>query len=234
MAQMTFLQLAKRFREKCGAAGTGPATCQGQSGELLRLVNWINEAWLHVQEAHQDWEWMRTTVSFVTTAQKATYVASAAAGETGVTDLGNWKRDSFRSYITALGFPTEIRLTYLPYSAWRNWYQLGNLRTTFSRPVQHVTICPDKSLGLGMIPDSGAYTVVGEYYRTPSDLAADADIPAMPARFHMLIVYKAMMLYAAYEAAPEVYEEGAREYNKMFVKLEFDQQPDIEMAGPMA
>jgi hypothetical protein len=42
----------------------------------------------------------------------------------------------------------------------------------------------------------------------------------------MLIVYKAMIKYAGYESASEVWQRGTAEYNLMFNQLEAARLPD--------
>ena len=47
------------------------------------------------------------------------------------------------------------------------------------------------------------YTITGDYFRSPTEMVADGDLPTgLPAQFHMAIVYLAMTYYAGYEAAP--------------------------------
>jgi hypothetical protein len=81
---------------------------------------------------------------------------------------------------------------------------------------------------------NGVYTVTGQYQSVPLALAADSDVPGLPARFHMLLVYKAMMLYASHEAAPEVYTEGKTEGDKMMAALRLDQLDVISFGPPLA
>ena len=56
-------------------------------------------------------------------------------------------------------------------------------------------------------------------------------MPAMPERFHMMIVYAAMMYYGIFEAANEVYARGEKYYNKFYSKLSTDQAPPITGIG---
>jgi hypothetical protein len=49
----------------------------------------------------------------------------------------------------------------------------------------------------------------------------------------MLIVYRAMMLYAAYEAAPEVQQEAVGNYKSMLSRLKRDQLPAFTIGGPL-
>lgn len=230
---MNYLALAQKLVEKCGISGAGPVTTSGQAGELRRVTGWINEAWSSIQQSRQDWDWMRSSVSFQTVADKAIY----SPAECGVTDLAEWlmnsKNCTFRCYLASVGVRSEIDLSYMNYENWRDFYQFGNMRLARSRPMT-ITITPDNSIGLGLTPDSADYTIVGDYFRDVSVLSADTDIPAMPARFHMLIIYQAMQYYAQYEADEYTRQTAEREYRKMLANMVTAQLPEVTMGGPLA
>lgn len=230
---MNKLALAQKLVEKCGISGAGPVTTIAQTGELKRVVGWIDEAWTAIQQVRPDWEWMRASASFSTVAGQATYTAA----QCGVADLAEWIMNSrdctFRCYLTSAGVNSEIDLSYMPYGSWRDLYQFGNMRLVRSRPMS-ITITPDQSIGLGMTPDSAGYTIVGDYFREPSMMTIDADIPAMPTRFHMLIVYQAMQYYAQYEGDEYVRQTSEREYNKMMGRMTIAQLPEVTVGGALA
>jgi len=226
---MNFLQLVARLSTECGVAGNGPSTVVGQTGLNLRLVNWINAAWLDIQSAHRDWDWLRTSLTpFATVAGQQTY----STADLALTNMGMWDRDSFRVYDTAAGLSSETTLTYVPYDAWRNSFLIGSLRTTTSRP-DAVTVTPNNSLGFGPITAAG-YSIVGDYFLLPSEMTLDADIPILPTQYHLAIVYRAMMHYGAQYSAIEVYQRGENEFNKMMLRMSADRMPDIMIGGALA
>ena len=106
------------------------------------------------------------------------------------------------------------------------------MRTTYTRPVV-VSVTPEKDLAFGAIPDQD-YVIDGEYYTQPVTLVLDTDVPAIPARFHMMIVYRAMMYYSGYEAAPEVLARGEFEYRRLYSRMEIEQLPTIVSGPPLA
>lgn len=225
---MNFIQLAQRLRLECGVSGTGPVTVLGQSGEMERLVEWVRTADYELQLEHPDFDWMRTTVQFNTVAGQPTYTLTDIA----ITNHGKWKMDSFRSYETAIGTNSELFLGNIGYDQWRDQYQYNALRNVSNRPIA-IAQAPDKSLCLGPKPDK-IYTVVGEYWKTPTSMVADTDTPALPERYHMAIVYRAMMDYGAYETAPEVLQRGDLKYKEMLRRIEADQIPRVVLAGALA
>jgi len=224
---MNFLQLAQRTARECGISGTGPASVLSQTGEAGRIVNWVNTAWMDIQMLHQDWDWLRTSTSFVTVASQASYTPAQA----GTTNFGMWVRDSFRNYLTATGTDAEVYMDFMPYENWRNVYQFGSNRSATSQP-KFFTILPNKSVGLGPVPVVG-YTVTGDYFTCPTEMAADATIPVMPTHFQMAIIYRAMMSYGAFEGATEVYQRGETEYKKIIRRMENDRLPEFEFGDPL-
>ena len=46
---MTYLELCQTLRREAGVSGVGPASVVDQSGEYLRLVEWIKAAWTEIQ-----------------------------------------------------------------------------------------------------------------------------------------------------------------------------------------
>lgn len=153
------------------------------------------------------------------------------AGLTTAT-FGNWKRDSFRCSSVGQSYRDEQLMNYMDWTTFRNLYIYSNMRTTYNRPVV-VTIDPHKNLGFGPVPDI-PYVIVGEYYTQPLQLTVDADEPAIPSRFHMIIVYRAMMYYAGYEAAPEVMSRGEYEYKRLSSRLYIDQLTTVISGPPLA
>lgn len=225
---MNLLQLVNQTRVECGVTGPALTTVQNLSGENARMLAWVQQAWNDIQTSKDDWLFLREPFNFNTVTQQAQYTAAQA----GLTDFGNWKRDSFRCSSVGQNYRDEQLMNYMEWTTYRNLYRYGNMRTTYARPVV-VSITPDKSLAFGSIPDQ-AYVIDGEYYTQPVSLTLDTDSPAIPDRFHMIIPYRAMMYYAGYEAAPEVMARGEFEYRRLYSRLEIDQLPTIVSGPPLA
>jgi hypothetical protein len=222
---MNFIKLVTTLRDECGASGTD-STVVSATGEWARLCNWIATSWHEIQEDNKGWEWMRKNVTFDTVAQKGEYNAET---DILLTDFGIWKEDSFRAYLKSAGVGNEMLLDFKNYEDFRNFYLFSTRNTTYTRPIE-VSIAPNRNLLLGFSPDA-VYTVSGEYYKDPVDLVLDTDTPDMPSRFHMAIVYRAMMSYGAFEAASEVYQRGEKGYKEILNKIRFDQAPSISRGG---
>lgn len=222
---MNLLQLVNRAIMESGASGPTATntTIAGATGELNRFVTWINQAWQDIQNEHDGlWLWMMQDFTFNTIAQQAEYPYVSAP--LSLANFGSWDKQTFRIYKTDVG--TETYLHYLEYRFFRDQFLIGSLKTSYSYPTV-ITVSPTKSLILALPPDDTSYVVSGKYQTAPSVLAQDADTPEMPARFHMAIVWKALMMYARYENAPEIYADGKTNYMSMLVKMEQNQLPEI-------
>jgi hypothetical protein len=102
-----------------------------------------------------------------------------------------------------------------------------------TRPIS-IAVGPDQSLNMGPPPD-GTYTITGDYFVAPSLMVNDTDIPVgLPTRFHLLIVYRAMIKYSGYESAPEVEQRGSMESARMMANLMAVRAPRLHFGGALA
>lgn len=230
---MNLLELVQRLWLEVGASGSEPDSAEGQTGENKRLVTWTNAAWKSIQNTHKDWDWLRTTASFTTVAGQAVYPLGSGGGTVGVTaaNHGMWARDTARQYLTSAGVNSEMEVPFIGYETWRSRYQLGSTRNTNVMPVEF-SISPAKAICLP--PSLAGYTFGIDYFSAPTDLEKDKDEPAMPAQYHEAIVYRAMMSYAGYDAASEVYQRGETEFKKFMRMLEADRRPEPTWGGALA
>lgn len=237
---MNYLQLCQQVMLECGVSGTMTTTV-GQAGSLGRVVSWVAAAWNELQCDHDDWDWMRSSnilgggVSFIPAAAQFTTPLGTGPTQVGVAvdSFGKWDIETFRTFATASGTSNETFLDWVPYDSWRDSYFLGAMRAVQTRPVAFA-IGPDQSVNLGP-PPNGQYTVTADYFTAPTVMALDTDLPTgLPTRFHMLIVYKAMMKYAGYEAAAEVLQRAAMEWSRMYPQLEALRLPMVMFSGALA
>ena len=237
---MNRLQLCNSLMVECAIPGPMQTTLN-QTGELARVVGWIDQAWNDVQTEHDDWNWMRSSVllgggaSFATVAGQAFYPLGTGAGTSGIqlANFAKWAKGTFRNNTTATGFLDEIFMDQIPYDAWRDGYMYGAQRTVQTRPMA-VAIGPGEEVCVGP-PPNGLYTVTGDYFRAPTVMSSDTDTPTgLPAAQHMIIVYRAMWKYAGYEAASEVYQTGKENWGIMLAQLEAIKMPEVRVGGALA
>lgn len=226
---MTFLELCQKLVQKAAGISGNVASVTGQAGELGRVVSWIADAYEYVQNKHQDWEFLRLGATFPVVANKATYTPA----EAGQTTFGEWRfASSWRAYATAQGVADEQRVEFMPYDTFRDTYLIGTNRLETGRP-QVVTEAPDQSLIFWPTPNDD-YTIVGELYRAPHIMLANSDTPIFAAKFHNVIVQRALMFYGEFEGDPNTFGAGQTECARLISMMESQYLPEWSNAGAMA
>jgi hypothetical protein len=91
----------------CTEAGisTPPPAVTGQTGELARVVGWIDTAYEQIQNAHDNWDFLRQDFSFPTIIGENTYTPASVTP--ALTDMREWIVGTFRSYLTSVGIDDE-------------------------------------------------------------------------------------------------------------------------------
>lgn len=227
---MTYLELCVRLREEAGITGSGPTSVTDQAGQLLRVVNWVQQAWVEIQLMRPNWLFMHKEFTFPTIAEQRDYMAANVS----ITDLKLWDQNSFMYYETALGTTDQKPIAFLPYKVWRSNFRVGMENITSDHPV-YITVLPNNTIRFEPKPDK-IYTIEGDYKRSSQVFAADADEPTnFPDDFHMLIVWQALKSYGFYENAPEVLEEAEVNFDNLLYRLEIEQLPAMsEDREPLA
>lgn len=206
----TFLELVVDLHRESGAAGQAPTTVLNQRGEYNRLVNWVQEADLFIQDLWENWKFQRMTysedtllgvkqlptVSDVAWYDEATFKI-LPSGETGYSPMEVVEYDSIKSEVRDTGSGTPYR----------------------------VIIMPDNTLEVDGFPD-GTHTITCDYYRNAVELSGNDSISVIPPRFHKAILGYALMLYSNYENAPEIFKHGSEMYVPQLARLENSQLPN--------
>ena len=126
----------------------------------------------------------------------------------------------------------ETELVYLPWDDFRATYGFGAHRSASGRPIAF-SIKWDDSLETYPTPDD-VYTMNGEYIKTVDEMSAATDEPPYPSDFHLIVVWRGLMLYGAFEGATDAYTHGQNEYDDLLYKLREDQLPKIKWGPPLA
>lgn len=220
---VNYLDLCKRVRQEAGLSGDGPAAVANQAGQMRRIVDWVSQAWVDIQNSRPDWLFMDAEFSFATTAAKRDYTA----GEAGITNHKLWDTDTFFIYKTSIGASDEHELDFMAYNLWRRQYRAKMDSRDDVNPVLF-TVLPNNSLRFEGRPD-GSYTISGSYKTSTQTLAVDADTPTLPLDYHMIIVWQALKYYASYYNAPEVMDEAEVGYDTLLIPLEREQLPLLDL-----
>jgi hypothetical protein len=206
----TYLQLVQDLHVEVGAAGVAPTTVTGLTGQAARLAMWIKSADNYIQKKWVNWKFLRAVYSVGTVASTAT--AAKPAG------LSYWDFKTFT--IIEPGETDKNPLESIEYDKIKR----DILDTSEDTPWRAI-VMPDNSLLFEPVPDA-IYTIGADYYVEPTLLAANGDISLIPEQYHQVILGRAMILYANFENAPEIKDQGEEIYTEQLALLENDQLPN--------
>ena len=209
---MTFLELCQALRREAGAAGTGPANVEGQSGEYKRIVEWIRNEWIRLQERHQRWNFAWAQGSIELEPDYRVYDLPSDVAQIDPETL----------YFNG----REIALI-----DWRDF------RESFREPsgggVRRVALDPSGQLHLEDFPEA-TRDLSFEYWREPQVLETNNDTPRAPSVYHYAIVYAALRQYGLYENAPEVVQQADYSLSHVYQAMVNRELPGVEIQGPLA
>ena len=229
----TNLELAQDLKQETVDSGT-ITTVVSQTGENGRVAKWIKDAWVELQQAQENWLWMRKSFTVNTVASDGAYAYTDCTDTVSATAIARWAywykgRYDWKCYLSSGGVAGEYFLIWL---AWEDFKSRSRKGTqTHAKPVS-VIQHPTGKFVLGPIPDA-VYVVSGDYQIGPQVMTADADVPEMPTRFHNLIVYEAMAKYGGSRIAPEAMVRAVAEGTPLRAALELDQLPRMKLGRPM-
>lgn len=226
----TLIELARRLKAESGRSGIGPATASGAVGEDLQLINAVRDAWVELELEPRNWAWMRKMKVSPLTAS----VLAHSPVSLGITDLGTFisPREDYCPTAFLTSDPTqEWDLTHLDYESFRRKFLIG---VPDEGAPQFWSVAPSGYLLVGPA-SNGGYSVRIDYIREPLRLVNDSDEPAMPSRFHELLIWRALLSVGAFDAAPEQYGRARDKADDLFDKLATAQGEQITItARPLA
>ena len=95
----TFLQHCQGVCREAGLAGgeTAMTTVLGQKGQIQRIINYVIQSWVEIQNMHQlantNWRWMHSQFTLATVADQDSYAFDDAAilDELTLTAIARWR-----------------------------------------------------------------------------------------------------------------------------------------------
>lgn len=207
---MNWLTICQTVVREAGLGLSGPTTVVSQTGELLNVITWAEQAWANIQsEWNWDWLWESTTVT----------VASGSSSVAGTIPDTRYVKDAT--------YRGNVEMSYLPYDVFRRAWPPG---TIVAGTPSVWTIAPDKSFRVNsLVTDDTAFTV--ERYKNPVSPTGNTYEPALPAEYHMMIVWRAVMLYAGHDEAGPLYQHAAEEYRKLHAAATRTEKPAVRFWG---
>jgi len=221
-----FLQLAQAVYREGGISGQITST-QNQTGEALRVVNWVNGAYREILNSDQfNMNFLRKRSKVQLTAGKAVYTKE----DLNLPTLGQWDTRTMRVAVNS-DLSDETFLANMRYPEFRNYWDFSTRRYTISRPL-NCTVNPDTNLEIAPVPDV-PYWLNLEWIEAPPDLIDGTDVPVIPDRWVNCIMWRALRHYGMYEAAPEVVMRADANYNEIVLRMTLDQSPEVIVGPPL-
>lgn len=213
---MNYLQLCQELVALFGiAGGSGPDKVNGQSGELANVTRWIRDATLDIDNKWEDWRylWLRYSGSIALNSSVA-----SPPQQPGVS-ARRWATTALR-YRTAN--PLGSSWTSIGYVSYPRFEQNYDPDTATPGAPQMYTVMPDNTLQFDR-PVNQVFSLKGAFWRRPSILTQDADLPLLPSEYSRIIIVRALKYYADREDAPELVNAAVSEYPDLLEKLESSQ-----------
>lgn len=117
-------------------------------------------------------------------------------------------------------------LTYVP---WNQWIVAMENTQQYGLP-QYFTTTPEGHYDFYPRPN-GAYVLTFQYTAEPQTLTLAADVPTgLPAEYHDMIMWRAVMYYADYDSKPQVKQRAEARYEYYKNRVEKNQTPTIGFA----
>ena len=223
---MNFLQLAQRVYQEGGISGE-IVSVQNQNGESQRVVNWVASAYNEIlNDQGMVWNFLHPTAVVKLEVGKGEYTFDELNLAQGV----QWDTRSMRVAV-ADNLADETFLLHMGFPQFRDYWLFSSRRTVQSRPL-NASVDFSTHLRIAPLPDQ-PYNLVLEYQIMPEPLVDNEDVPVIPDRFQMAIVWKALRHYGMYEAAPEVVSRADLEYRALIQHIYNDQSPEVIVGSPM-
>lgn len=217
---MNYLALCKRLRQEAGYSGNGPATVDGQTGEMGRIVDWVAASWLTIQTLRDDWRFMLTPFTLSMNSGSNSALLSASAQRLKPDSVVITRPDGAKT------FPKEVSIETLR--------QVQRDRLDNGGYVQLFAL-DDRDGTLHVFPTLNEdATVAGEYYAKAVTLTANTDVPSLPEQYHLLIVWQALMQAGGYDEAGNVYLRAQENYVALYNQLTRTQTDPLQKAEPLA
>jgi hypothetical protein len=220
---MNFLQLVQRTKREAGISGGGPNTVIGQTGEMQRLVDWVRDAYIDIQNSQPAWNWLHKTATVVLAPGGQLYHPVTAWDVFPLKYMG----DSFWLYATDDGPAFGGHLSEESYSKIR-LYDTPQI----ARPTGFIVL-PTREIKFNAITDQ-EYALTFDYYATAEELDSDEDVPSMPEQYQMAIVWRALQHYADYEEVPYLRQTSTLKYTQVYDQMLRTETPQIRFGGPLA
>ncbi|MGE0343813.1 MAG: hypothetical protein AB7O86_12200 [Porticoccaceae bacterium] len=207
---MNYLQLCQRLHQEIGAGpgepGDFPTAVAGQTGLLRQIVTWVDQAWEEIQLSQRWWLWMRGESigqELVPAGDNSILLTGAASDFDELLVYSESWRPPYMAlggspfllmYRDDVGTKDNQEVYVLPWQEYTGYYDSDRWGESTGRPRFGAMSVDNKTFRFFPKADV-PYRLQYQYRKALQKLTADATVPALPEKYHILIVYLAMVYY---------------------------------------
>lgn len=228
---MNFLEICKKVDIMSGVQGM-IASVENPVGVQEVIVNAVQQGFIDLQNERMTWEWMRRTKQFHTQVDKQTYTYFDIFGvdpvdppaDTPWTKFGRWqKKKPMISY--RVQDPDDLKWSKCIFVDYREFrHHLMNQQSSRGKP-RYVTADEQTNDLLFHPTPNKAYLVEADYFVEAQVLTRNANVPIIPLRFRMVLVYRGLERVGNFYGNMGLYQRYATADAKMTGNLYRDQVP---------
>ena len=209
---MDYLTLCQKTWGACGLSGAGPVDVGKATSMHKRVVDWVDQAYVHIQQLHYNWSFLWAADLGALKTNQFKY----AAAELGIAEFGWLIRIKLRD--GPLRDPLAFCHVFDPFA----------FGAKSGKPAEF-TVGPDSMWYFDLNPDQD-YPVEFEYFRRPQHLVVNTDVPILPDDIQHLIIHRAKMYYALFDESNSDYADASNEYKSTLVRAEAKYLPSLEFS----
>jgi hypothetical protein len=221
---VTFLELCQAVARDVGvaasAAADAPTTVVGQTGELRRIVGYVQDAYLATQGKKYDFMLEEVTMT----------VPIAGNVVTANVAPNRYLKES--AYHVQAGSNAKSWLDYLDWEEFRYEYDDAWLANN-AVPSCWTIRRSDYAFIVNARPVTATVPILVERYKKPVALAADGDVPLLPSDLHQLIVELAKLRYANYDEAGAMRQTTQAEVTRLQMLLDDRCLPEMGLGATL-
>lgn len=247
---MNFLQLVKRLATETGteletnieSVVIPPAAAYGETTEhRSRLVRWIQEAWIEVQEDQEQWDFMVRRATMPLVRGQVSYdirsLTNAACAEEACYDyIVPFVAPLDRRYIWMVDGRTQPDnknlCYYIPHANFFGHNDRFSDRT--SGVPSRYSFKRNDCIEFDVYPATDDFNIEYAYKMVPQELVENEDQLRgleKKTKHHMVIVYKAMIFAALFDESDFAYKRATKLYRDRMNKLRLNELSEYTMPG---
>lgn len=209
---MNFLELVQNAWRKTGQSGNPPASVVGVTGNQLRFVNWICDAWTEIQNESDEWVFLKASAIFSTIANQENYNKLLVA----MSDV----RIPLAAFILVDTQWVQMELN----NSSSSTYEFQRINKSTGSP--RVCYYDNGIFSFDSIPDT-AYQIKIYYRRNAQELSENLDEPLCDSAYHRTIVWRACEAYARYDEDNALFLEAKEKGEKAMLSMYSDLTPKV-------